>query len=239
MHFLLDANVTAGYYLPDSLKNKRAVRRIQAIIDATRTKKRNDFFFIPNFCIAEVISTFTKYAYGKWNRHLEGKHTLDKRVFQSLVGQFHKDIHNGKVLYHCELNRYHLLTSHVITPIDHYFKISKGSDNVNPAGTIDHLIVGMAIQLGRIHGPQNICVLTADNRLAAILDRCKKPITEGTRDKLKLDIFEDIAGIKLQPEIVPLHLNLGHARETDIEQVIDGWPIQAITPKGIYRWLGD
>lgn len=173
MWFLLDANVTAGYYLPRSLNSKSAAKRIESIFDAVRSGERNDFFYIPNICIAEVFSVFMKHCFGDWNRHLKKKGTIDSRVYERLVRQFQSDIHNGHFLYHYELNRYHVLGINLIAPVDHYFKISRGRKNVAPMGTFDHLLISMGVHLAHIHGPEKVCILSTDDRLTDILKNAK------------------------------------------------------------------
>jgi len=83
MYGLLDANVTAVYYSARSMKNAKApkvVERIRNIVDTVRTKGSDHFLYIPNICIAEVFGVFAKYAFGKWNVHLKGMNTIDKRA---------------------------------------------------------------------------------------------------------------------------------------------------------------
>jgi len=172
MFLLLDSNVTAGYYLPRSLNSKKARERIEIIFNSIRSKKNEHFLYIPNFCVAEVFSVFMKHSFGHWNRHLK-KGTIDSRVYKSLVKQFRDDIHNGKFIYHLELNRYHILGIDLVAPIDHYYKISK-KRSISPMGTFDHLIISMGIHLSHIHGSKNVCIVSADDRLTNILSRNAK-----------------------------------------------------------------
>ncbi len=235
MWFLLDANVTAGYYLPRSLNSKSAAERIEAIFDSVRSEKRKDFFYIPNICIAEVFSVFMKHCFGDWNRHLRRKGTIDSRVYESLVKQFQSDIHNGHFLYHYELNRYHVLGINLVAPIDHYFKISRRQKNVVPMSTFDHLVISMGVHLAHIHGSENVCILSADDRLTDILKKCKSGIKKATVKKLKLDIAEEVTGRAFGPALFPSHLNLKTATKKELEAVFGSWP----PPKGkvpkVYR----
>src|SRR4051794_28271159 len=98
MYLLLDANVTAGYYLPRSLPSKLARDRISNIFDSVRSGAEDHFFYIPNFCVAEVFSVFMKHAFGSWNNHLRASGTIDKRVYNSLVTQF-SERHSQRVVY--------------------------------------------------------------------------------------------------------------------------------------------
>ncbi len=122
MFILLDANVTAGYYLPRSLTSAKAGDRIQKVFDAVRTNQADHFFYIPNFCIAEVFGVFMKHAFGAWNTHVKTKGTIDKRVYESLVRQFSQDIHNGRFLCQYELSRYHILGINLVLAIRSSFR---------------------------------------------------------------------------------------------------------------------
>ncbi len=90
-----DSNVTAGYYLPRSLNSKKARDRIETIFDSVRSGESDHFFYLPNFCVAEVFSVFMKHTFGTWNSHVKKKGTIDTRAYRSLVKQFETDIHNG------------------------------------------------------------------------------------------------------------------------------------------------
>lgn len=237
MYFLVDSSVVVAYYLPARTRSRRAARAIELIIDSNRTNVRSDFFYIPNFCIAEVFDAFTKHALSKWNRHVKPYGTLDKRVYKSLVRQFEKDIHNGKFFYHCELNRYHILSSHLVSPVDHYYCLSKrkNKSRATPAGTLDHLIVAMGIQLGRIHGPKNVCILTADSRLGKVLERCKSNIPQATVRKLQFVIGSRVTGIEFSSEIFPRHLELGSSTREELRSVFGEWPVRVNGRPSVYR----
>lgn len=237
MYILLDANVTAGYYLPRSLNSKLAQLRIQMIFDSVRSGATDHFFYIPNFCVAEVFSVFMKHAFGSWNRHVKSKGTIDKRVYDSLVRQFQKDIHNGHFLYHYELSRYHVLGINLVAPIDHYYRYSRGKKNVAPMGTFDHLIISMGIHLAHIHGPEKVAILSADDRLTDILARCKSGIPQATLRKLKLDIAEEVTGKPFSPSLFPKHINLKAKGNAQLEEIFGMWPLPVNHLPTVYRWI--
>lgn len=234
MYLLLDANVTAGYYLPRSLRAKKARDRIENIFDSIRSSKREDFLYMPNICIAEVFSVFMKHSFGSWNRQVKG--TIDTRVYNSLVQQFQTDIHSGKFIYHLELNRYHILGINLVAPIDHYYKISRGKKHVAPMGTFDHLIISMGIHLAHIHGSDNVCVISADDRLTDILAKCKSRIPVDTVRKLKLSIAEEVTGKPFGPDIFPCYLNLKNCTKNELVNVFGNWPLEVGNVPDVYRW---
>ena len=250
MYFLLDANVTAGYYLAQSLRSTKARDRIENIFDSVRSGQRDHFFYIPNFCVAEVFSVFMKHCFGTWNSHVA--HTIDTRHYNRIVKQFQEDIHNGRFLYHYELSRYHVLGINHVAPIDHYFRIKrmskskspakaakgkKNKPNVRPMGTFDHLIISMGVHLAHVHGKDNIAILSADERLTSILAKCKSDIAPGTLKRLKLDQAESLTGRKFSPDIFPAHLNLATATNKEMERVIGEWPLPVgkVPPVGRHR----
>jgi hypothetical protein len=250
MYFLLDANVTAAYYLARSTKSKKTQERIENIFDSVRSGEREHFFYIPNFCVAEVVSVFMKYSFGTWNSLV--KTPIDTRHYNRIVGQFEDDIHNGKFLYHYELSRYHVLGINHVAPIDHYFQIKRKKKskskkksavkmvkpNVNPMGTIDHLIISMGIHLAHLHGRENVAILSSDERLTSILAKCKSNIPKTTQRRLKLNKVEKLTGKAFRPDIFPEHLDLTRATNSELRSVIGEWPLPVGKVPKVGRYLG-
>lgn len=237
MYVLLDANVTAGYYLPRSLNSKRACERIEVLFDAARSGTTELFFYLPNFCVAEVFSVFMKHSFGAWNSHVKKQGTIDTRVYRSLVAQFQSDIHNGRFIYHYELSRYHVLGINLVAPVDHYFRFRRSKKrHVAPMGTFDHLIISMGVHLVRIHGRDNVVVVSADDRLTDILAKCCSGIPANTRRKLHLDGMEDLTGTPFAPETFPVGVNLKTATKHELESIFGTWPLPVRAVRGVYRW---
>lgn len=249
MYVLLDANVTAGYYLPRSLRSIHARERIEIIFNSVRSGKSEHFFYLPNFCVAEVFSVFMKHSFGSWNKHV--KKTIDTRNYNKIVKQFQSDIHNGSFIYHYELSRYHVLGINLIAPIDHYYQlararksksIKKGKNgklvkpNVSPMGTFDHLIISMGMHLAHIHGEDNVVVLSTDDRLTNVLAKCKSEIPKETIKKLKLNDAKAITGMTFSPTIFPKHLNLKNCTKSDLIDVFGEWPLPVGKVKGVGRY---
>ena len=240
MYLLLDANVTAGYYLPRSLGSRRARDRITAIFNAVRSEGTRHFFYLPNFCIAEVFSVFAKHSWGKWNKHLKNKGTIDTRVYNRLSGQFRKDIHNGAFINQYELSRYHILGIDLVAPIDHHYQITRGSKKQHhPAGTFDHLIISMGIQLAHVHGSENVAIVSADRRLLKILEKCHGGIPAAVRKKLKLDRAEELTGKPFSPDIFPRRVDLVHGTKSELDTVLGKWPLPTKGEVEAYRWTRD
>jgi hypothetical protein len=222
---LFDTSVLVPYFLPHSHKEAKVHERAVAIIESVRSKASEHFFYIPNFCIAEVFSTFAKHAYGDWNKQVSSG-TIDGRVHASLRKQFQDDIHNAALFYHYELSRYHVLTVNIVAPVDHYFKLGRGDGRrIVPSGTFDQLIAAMGIHLTKIHGAGNVVVVTADNRLAKLIRKCRSPISATARKTMKIADAERFVGIPFQADSFPLVLDLATAKDRDLQAVFGEWPL--------------
>lgn len=234
-YVLLDANVTAAYYLPRSLASKKAAERIRVLFDSVRTGGSAHFLYIPNFCIAETFNVFMKHAFGHWNRQVT-LGTIDKRVYRSLVTQFEADIHNGKCLYQYELSRYHILATNLVAPLDHHYQRTRGKKRHVPMGTFDHLIVAMGIHLVHIHGPGNVVVVSADDRLTSVLSLCRRGISAKVQKRLRLEIAERVTGKPFSPSLFPLGVNLKRAKGAELQAAFGGWPLPVVGRVSAYRW---
>ena len=237
MYILLDTNVTAGYYLPRSLNSQRAKDRIKNVFDSVRSGESSHFFYLPNFCVAEVFSVFMKHAFGTWNSHLKNKGTIDTRVYKSLVRQFESDIHNARFIYHYELSRYHVLGINLVAPIDHYYRIRRGKKRVTPMGTFDHLLISMGVHLAHIHGRDNVVILSTDDRLTDILKKCSSSIPAATIRMLHLDHVEKLTGRKFCPRTFPQFANLKDAPNKVMTSIFGQWPLPVGKMPKVYRWL--
>lgn len=236
-YLLFDANVVAAYYLPRSHSSKRVRERIGTLLDSVRSGASTFFLYIPNYCIAEVFGVFAKHAFGHWNPHLRRSGTIDKRVYKSLVTQFAADIHNARFFYHYELSRYHILGVDLIAPVDHYYQIRRGEERRHvPMGTFDQLVLSMGIHLSHIHGNTNVAIVSADDRLIDILEKCRDGLPAKTIRKLRLDIAEEITGRPFTPAIFPQPLNLKTATAAQLTEVLGHWPLPVAKMPKVYRW---
>jgi hypothetical protein len=228
MYFIIDANIAAGYYLPQSMTSEKARYRIKCIIDYIRLNIDKHFIYIPNICIAETFSVFYKYAFGAWNPHVIKNGKITRTQFLDIVDKFQTDIHNGKFMYHYEVNRYHILGINYIAPIDHYFQYSRKTNakkRITPMGTFDHIIISMAMHLSHIHGNKNTCLITTDSRMSNMLNKCKSKISRKTQERIGLDIAENVCGRPFSMNLFPEHLNLKDCTNDDLVKIFGKWPL--------------
>lgn len=215
-YLLLDASVVVAAYVPSATRSARLQERSRALIDSVRNRSNDSFLYMPNFCIAETFSVFMKHRFGKWNPHV--KHALTQKEFRAAVHAFQRDIHNGHLIYQYELSRYHVLGINLVAPVDHHYQMARpmrkkprDRRTPKPAGTFDQLIVSMGVQLAHLHGAVNTVVVTADARLAGLIDQCRRPMKPGTQKTLGVDGGETIVGRRFEPSTFPNVLDLQRA----------------------------
>src|SRR5579884_3445463 len=136
-----------------------------------------------------------------------------------------------------ELSRYHILGVDLVAPIDHYFQITrkKGRRHV-PAGTLDHLIISMGIQLVQIHGQDNVVLVTTDDRLARIVEKCRSGLPTATVKKLKLQRASEITGKQFSQAIFPRCIDLSDATRAELQETFGAWPPPTGPKVKAYRW---
>ncbi len=227
-YLLLDANVIIGYYLKRAAKTELACDLARCLIESVREKELDAFLYVPNFCIAEVFGAFMKHSFATWNNQVDWP-MLDKREHKTIRNKFQSDIHNAHLFYHLELNRYHILGINLIAPLDHHYQLGKPKkrkkkSNTKPAGTFDSLIISMGIQLTKIHGPDSVCIVTTDSRLAKLVEKCKTVIPEAIKQKLGLLDASAFTGIPFDSRSFPDVIDLSRASFDMVQDKVGGIP---------------
>jgi len=124
-----------------------------------------------------------------------------------------------------------------VAPIDHSYKFSRGEGNVAPCGTFDHLIISMGITLAHIHGRDNVCVVSADDRLTDLLSKCSSLHRPTTIKRLKLDIAAGVIGHPFNKDLFPRYLNLKKAKVSELKEIFGNWPLEVGVVPNHFRWL--
>lgn len=160
--------------------------------------------------------------------------TISPGRYKTICNCFHEYIRHGAVLEQYELNRYHVLATDLISPIDHRYRIyrdRKSKKNVRPMGATDHLIVAMGMVLTRIHGRENVVLLTTDRRMVKAVERATG-MNQNTADSMRLPERAASLGYTWGPEMYPQVLNLTHAADRQLEDFFGDWPLSTRAPRG-------
>jgi len=230
---LLDANLVAGYYLPESLSLVSARPRIKNIMDAVRNKCAPEvFLYIPEICIPEVFAVFARYFFATWDKQVRKNLStkLKRTDYDKILKKFRNDLHYGALLYQVELNRYHILATDLISSVDAYYqhyrtrKNAKRRTRKKMMGAADHTIIGMGINLSKIHGRDNFAILTADHRLADILIRATS-VKRNTAEKLELLKTAKKLGLEYGKNVYPRVINLAKTTKNELKEFFGVWPL--------------
>ncbi|MDE2028092.1 MAG: hypothetical protein KGJ11_06095 [Candidatus Omnitrophica bacterium] len=103
--FLFDASAVTHYYI----HNPKFADVLAFLLSIKESEGAN--FFIPSFCVAETLNTFAKHHY-RWN-------LLDADLYKKIREDFVDSVHNRKLFYSYDLNRYHNLNAEEIFPLEH------------------------------------------------------------------------------------------------------------------------
>lgn len=230
MWLLWDTSAILPYYVPEMGRNQSACDRAKMIIDAVRHRRLSAHFYIPNLVIAEVFTQFDKSCYSRWDKQVgrnfggNGR-TLDKRRWATARKKFRNDIHNGKLFYQYELNRYHILALDLLGPIDKHRKYYR-SKNVKPMGTTDLLIGAMALHLARLHGREKVLLVSTDRRMQAIFSDVPSQLNAKVVKKLSLDATAEQLGFgDWDSRLYPQVLDLARCTDNDLIDALGQWPL--------------
>lgn len=241
LYVLLDANVLAGYYAPQTLIRGDAAERIQMLINSVRCGCSSHIRLLtPEICMAESQTVLSKHCIRKWEGNKpkrDDPKAIHGKRYGSLVKQMRDDLHGGSLIESVPLARYHVLAKKLITPIDHNLRLLQRNrkDNVKELGGTDQLICGTAIWLSRFLGPSRFCVVTADYRLHKVLTRARS-VTPAQARRWRLDNFaRDSFGWAWSREIMPRSIHLPTATESELRSVFGAWPLPTQKRKTVRR----
>lgn len=238
LYTLWDASVVIPCYVPEATRNSTAAARAKIILDSVRHHRTDAFCYIPNIVVAEVFAAFDREFYSSWDPQIYSKYggqgkSLHGGKYKKARREFRRDIHNGVLLYQLELNRYHILALDLIAPVDKYRKFYRTS-NVRSMGASDLLIGAMALHLAKVHGRDNIRLLTADRRMKAIFETAGPSVHPNTRRKMDLASKAKALGFgEWSPEMYPRVLDLERCSTTELSDFFGVWPLATRKLRGI------
>lgn len=227
-YLLLDTSVIVDYYLPETSTSTSTPKRITNIIDSIRNKIANIRIFVPNFCIVETYSVFAKWRFGE--RILPHGKPISKKRYDEVRRMFREDTHNGKIIEQYELSRYHVIAADLISVVDYhyqYFRRTKGSSKKSKFTSInvaDTLIGAMGIWLVKQHGQGNVAVVTADQRIDAIIGKAQR-VSATALKKLRLRELACSIDLEYTPEIFPKVFYLEEASDNELREFFGKWPL--------------
>jgi hypothetical protein len=232
-YLLLDANVLAGYYAPQSFncRSRPAEDWIRPLIEAVRTGCAPHIrLFTPEICVSEAQTVLSKHTNTRWKggrRKKDDGQAIHRRTYSRLIRQMRSDLHGGSVIESIPLARYHVLAKQLITPIDHglHLKQKDKKKPVNEMGGTDQLICGMALWLTRLLGRERVSVLTADWRLYKVLAKASTLSVAQVRKLGIQQLAEQDIGFKWSNDFFPRVVYLPRASDKLMRDACGSWPL--------------
>jgi len=236
-YLLWDTSAVLGYYIPEAARNAKALERARMLIDAVRNHNFDAHFYIPNIVIAETFVQLARLCYSTWDKEINRKFdgigkTLDTRRYNTARNLLRRDIHNGALFYQHELNRYHILALDLIAPIDKHLKFYR-KGNVRSMGASDLLVGSMALHLSRVHGRENVALITCDRRMSAIFDKACASLNPNTANRLGVTAASKEFGFgDWTAGMYPKVIDIARCKESDLRGFLGIWPLKTQKIRG-------
>ena len=231
LYLVVDANVLAGYYAPQTFNKASmpAADKITNIIESVRKGCSTQIKLLtPEICVAEAQTVLSKHANPAWSgkKKSENPQAIHRKSYNSIYNKMMTDLHGGKLIESIPLQRYHVLAKHLITPIDHNLKTRNinGTYSSETGGT-DQLICGMAIWLTRLLGQERIWIITADYRLAKVIEKAHKVTDEQFVKWGIKELAEKHIGFHFTKAIYPNSLYLPTATDLQLRKIFGCYPL--------------
>jgi hypothetical protein len=232
VYLILDANLLVGYYAPQTFNATSipAADKIVNIIDSVRKGcSPNIKLLMPEICVAEAQTVLSKYANTKWTgkNKREEPQSIHGATYRKIVKQMRDDLHGGKLIESIPLQRYHVLAKHLITPIDHNLRkpTKDGKNYIKEMGGTDQLICGMAIWMTRMLGQRRVYVVTADYRLAKVLEKAHRVTDQQFENWGIKEMAEENIGFHFSREIYPNVLYLPKSTDAHLRKIFGSWKL--------------
>jgi hypothetical protein len=205
LYTLWDSSVVIPYYIPEASRNPTAAANAKVVLDSVRHHRTDAFCYIPNIVVAEVFATFDREFYSIW----------DPQIFKKYGGEG-KSLHGGK---------YKRARRTFGRDIHKYRKFYR-TKSVKSMGASDLLIGAMAIHLVKLHGRDNVRLLTADRRMKAIFEQAAPTVHPNTRRKMDLTKTAKELGFGAwSKDMYPRVLDLERCTKTELAGFFGNWPL--------------
>jgi len=181
-YYLIDSSAIIYHFIPSEYPRKTS--KIDCLIREKQEGKA--FLFMTNFCIAEVFNAFAKYRF-RYTDH----RNITQKEYEKCREEFKDAIHNAKLIYHYELNRYHILNVDYIVPFEHQYYLirkRKGEEKQWFLSTFDILFISAGIELVRMLGFGNLHLITDEVRIMRICEILGK-LSPQTRKDFKIPSY--------------------------------------------------
>jgi predicted nucleic acid-binding protein len=181
--YLLDANVLIDYYIDRCPSVIRFVDNIKA-----ERETGECLIYVPNICIAEVFSVFSRTYFYKQEGANESEYREKKWSFINDISRDYK-YKRFQHFTHLELNRYHMIHAHLVyQPAYEYLRSAhKNGVHVKDGrpqfpSAIDLLVIAQGIEMTGLYSDEEFSLVTAD-KLISELSKYLSGLTDSDRKR--------------------------------------------------------
>ena len=222
VHVVVDANILAAGFCPVTHKDETVKNRSQILIKSIcETNWPYIRLYAPSICIAEALGVIDKYKYCTWYGELKANPSkqLSDSDYQSVLSKLNDSVKNRKIVQ-IEHEPDHILFSNLISPVNAFYQLGYNS----PMGAMDCVIGAFAILMKTRLSCKRVILVTADSRLASVIEKCKK-LSLDEMKYLGLEETSKICGINWSTEIYPECVNLKDVSNEELVKQFIGWPL--------------
>lgn len=233
-HIVVDTNILVDYLHPGACTSRRLADRVRVLFDSALIAKWTDVkLHIPAIAVVEAIGTLDKYRFCTW--HGPVRKNPDVRLSAAAYKKARQAIHEAVTQRRFEQIEHepcHVVLSSLVSQVNHIYQYRRQRQRRSakeikvraPMGAADCMIASMAILLGSRVGFESVRLLTADQRLADVMTKCRQ-LTAWRAERLGLPPIAASVGLSWQPSMYPVAVNLRTARLKDLRAALGGWPL--------------
>lgn len=233
-HIVVDTNILVDYLHPGACMSRRLAERVRVLFDSALVAKWTDVkLHIPAIAVVEAIGTLDKYRFCTWHGPVRNNPSvrLSAAAYKKARQAIHEAVTHRR-FEQIEHEPCHVVLSSLVSQVNHIYQYRRKHQRRSareikirpPMGAADCMIASMAILLGSRVGVESVRLLTADQRLADVMTKCRQ-LTTWRADRLGLPPIAASVGLNWRPTMYPVTVNLRTARTKDLRAALGGWPL--------------
>jgi len=191
--------------------------------------------YIPSFGITETQCVLDRHYLCDWHGAAKDrKYRLTKAEYSNATSKL-RELQKVRQLHRLELDSQHLDAASLVSVVNSKYQVRRratapnknkktGSRVKPPMGAADCLLLGLSIELGLRVGVGDVVVVTADNRMTDVADRCRRLTDANARTCGLYDIALRL-GVQWSSELYPRCIHLARCTEAELSTLCGHWPL--------------
>lgn len=238
-HVILDANVLVTALSPKLHNNPEVVLRSKALLNAVVDNGWLPLrLHVPSICLAEAQCVLDKFRHCEWSGPVFRNPSLrlTSREYNQASLKLAAIAHSRQI-HRLEISHDHLRIVPLVSVVNQKYQYRRRRRSsvglataprqvAQPMGAMDCVIAALAIEMAAKIDCDSVILVTADRRLADIMDKCRR-LPERKARSLSLPATAHAAGFRWHSGIYPRCINLARTNDIELADVFSGWPLPA------------